>query len=70
MRIWTINLTRLSWSQRRHTTYDLYNAHGLGVSSVNVSILEVMTSVLSGYWRIAINSNSETDSTVNAHRKI
>jgi hypothetical protein len=68
MRIWKINLTRLSWSQQTHITYDPYNTHGLGVSSVNLSILEVMTSALSGYWRMAINS--EDDSTVDTHWKI
>ena len=68
MRIWKMNLTRLSSSQQRHITYDSYTTHGSGVSSVNLSILEVMASALSGYCRMAINS--EDESIVDAHRKI
>jgi hypothetical protein len=63
-----MNLTRLSWYQQRHITYDLYNTHGSGVSSVNLRMLEVMASALSGYWRMAVSP--ENDSTDDAHWKI
>ena len=43
-----------------HITDNRYDTHGLGVSSVNLRMLEVMTSALSGYWRIVSSENNYT----------